>query len=223
MGTAGLVIGIGLIMFGFLMIYYGVFGNTATTVESFTNALLGSLIVGIFLIITGGLLLVKHDRDKKNQRIVSSQTLKGVIIGIIASLIIWGASLAAANQTFVMIGDKMEPTIMNGDIVRYTKTPFQEISVHDIIVYTDAQDSSRVLVHKVVGVMYPTVEVKNEESSVTHNVRESQYIGKINSIESRGALFVFMTPPTFLVLIAAAFVTPIVIMKIYGGGKSKNS
>src|SRR3989337_705374 len=171
-------------MFGFLMIYYGVFGNTATTVESFTNALLGSLIVGIFLIITGGLLLVKHDRDKKNQRIVSSQTLKGVIIGIIASLIIWGASLAAANQTFVMMNDAMEPTIMNGDIVRYTKTPFQEISVHDIIVYTDAQDSSRVLVHKVVGVMYPTVEVKNEESSVTHNVRESQYIGKINSIES---------------------------------------
>ena len=223
MGTAGLVIGIGLIMFGFLMIYYVVFGNTATTVEGFTNTLLGSLIVGIFLIITGGLLLVKHDRDKKNQRIVSSQTLKGVIIGIIASLIIWGASLAAGNQTFVMMNDAMEPTIMNGDIVRYTKTPFQEISVHDIIVYTDAQDSSRVLVHKVVGVMYPTVEVKNEESSVTHNVRESQYIGKINSIESWGVLVVFMKPPTFFVLIAAAFVTPIVIMKIYGGRKSENS
>ena len=223
MGTAGLVIGLGLIIFGFLVIYYGFFGNTAITVEGFIQALAGSLIVGIPLIVTGGILLVKHDREKKNQRLVSPQTLKGVGIGIIASLIIWGASLAATNQIFVMTGDAMEPTIMNGDIVRYTKTPFKEISVNDIIAYTDAQDTSKVLVHKVVGVMNPVVKVKNEESPVVHNVIEDQYIGKINSIESSGALNVFMKPTTFLVLIAAAFVTPIVIMKIYGGEKSKNS
>jgi len=139
-------------------------------------------------------------------------------------LIIWGASLAATNQIFVMTGDAMEPTIMNGDMVRYTKTPFKEISVNDIIVYTDARDPSRVLVHKVVGVTNPKIiEVKNEESPVVHNVREAQYIGKINSIESWGALSVLMKPPTFLVLIAAAFVTPIVIMKISGSRKSENS
>jgi len=167
----------------------------------------------------------EYGKGKKPPRSLrKSPILKGVVIGIIASSIIWGASLAATNQVFVMTGDAMEPTIMKGDIIRYTKTPFKEISVNDIIAYTDAQDPSRVLVHNVVGVTNPKIiEVKNEESPVVHNVREAQYIGKINSIESWGALSVFMNPLTLLVLIPAAFVTPIVIMKISGSRKSKNS
>jgi len=87
------------------MIYYGVFGNTSTSVEGFVATLLGSLIVGIFLIATGGLLLVKHDREKKNQKLVSSQTLKGITIGIIAASIIYGATMVLTYQTFTMITD----------------------------------------------------------------------------------------------------------------------
>ena len=217
MGTAGLVIGIGLIVFGFLVIYYGVFENTATTVDGFIATLLGSLIIGIFLIFTGGLLLVKHDRDKKNQKIVSSQTLKGVIIGIIAVSIIYGVSMVLTYQTFTMVNDIDTMGIKKGDVVRFDNTPFHEIQINDMISY---YDNDKVWVHKVISVdsskLPRTLTVRSEESIAPHLiVTEEQYIGKLDSvIEGAGYITRILTFPVNIIILIAAFAIPIVVMKI---------
>ena len=225
MGTAGLVIGIGLIVFGFLVIYYGVFGNTSTSVEGFVVTLLGSLIVGILLIVTGGLLLVKHDREKKNQKLVSSQTLKGVGIGIIAVSIIWGVSLGLTYQTFTMLDDIDTMGIKKGDLVSFDNTPFHEIQINDMISY---YDDDKVWVHKVISIdsskVPRTLTAKSTVSGITNLVTEDQYIGKLDSvIKDVGGIREVFSPPVFVTILIAVFVTPIVIMKISGSGKSENS
>jgi len=225
LGTAGLVIGIGLIVFGFLVIYYGVFENTATTVDGFIATLLGSLIIGIFLIFTGGLLLVKHDRDKKNQKIVSSQTLKGVIIGIIAVSIIYGVSMVLTYQTFTMVNDIDTMGIKKGDVVRFDNTPFHEIQINDMISY---YDNDKVWVHKVISVdsskVPRTLTAQSTVSGITNLVTEDQYIGKFDSIiEGAGFYTRILDPKVVVIIMIAVFVTPIVIMKIYGSRKSENS
>jgi len=160
----------------------------------------------------------KKDIQYKTQpewNLKKSLILRGVIIGIIASLIIWGALPALTYQSYVMTSDAMEPTIMEGDRVSYTKTPFSQISVNDIIAFTDQDDSSRVLLNKVVRVYGNVVEVRNEESSTVRIVTEDQYIGKINSIEAvSGLLSVLLIPYLLFFLMAVAFVIPIIIMKI---------
>ena len=225
MGTAGLVIGIGLIVFGFIVIYYGFFGNTATTLDGFIATLLGSLIVGIFLIFTGGLLLVKHDREKKNQKLVSPQTLKGVGIGIIAVSIIWGASLGLTYQTFTMANDIEAMGIKKGDLVRFDNTPFHEIQINDMISY---YDNDKVLVHKVISVdsskVPRTLTAQSTVSGINNLVTEDQYIGKLDSvIKDVGGIRQVFSPPVFIIILIAVFVTPIVIMKISGSRKPENS
>ena len=170
---------------------------------------------------------VRVDMQYKTQpewNLKKSPILKGVIIGIIASLIIWGALHALTYQSYVMTSDAMEPTIMEGDRVSYTKTPFSQISVNDIIAFTDQDDSSRVLVNKVVRVYGNVVEATNEESSNVRIVTEDEYIGKINSIEAvSGLLSVLLIPYLIFFLMAVAFVIPIGIMYAIGSGKSTNS
>jgi len=227
MGTASLVFGLILIGAGVVIAY-----NFLTSPSFYTGPddaaalLLGFLIIVAPLMALGGILLRKYDNDKKkeNEPIQykksewspkKSPILKGVIIGIIASLIIWGVSYAATYQTFVMTSDAMEPTIMQGDITRYSKSPFSQISVNDIIAFTDQDDSSRVLLNKVVRVYGNVVEVRNEESSTVRIVTEDQYIGKINSIEAvSGLLSVLLIPYLLFFLMTVAFVIPIIIMKI---------
>jgi len=243
-GTASLVSGIMLVLIGFATIGQALLANYFT-LEQFFDSLVFNIIIGLPFIIVGALLLRKYDRDKKKEKepiqnnvpekevelVKESEwspkrtpILKGVIIGIIVALVIWGTSYATAYQTFIMTSDAMEPTIMKGDVMRYTKTPFNEIRVNDLIAFTDSDDSSRVLVNKVVRVYDDVVEVKNEESSIVRIVIEDLFIGKINSIEAAsGLLSVFYIPYLLFFLMATAFVTPIVIMKIYGGRKSENS
>jgi len=201
------------------------FGNTATTIEGFIGTLLGSLIFGIFLIVTGGLLLVKHDREKKNQKLVSPQTLKGVGIGIIAVSIIWGASLGLTYQTFTMLDDIDTMGIKKGDLVRFDNTPFHEIQINDMISY---YDNDKVLVHKVISIdsskVPRTLTAKSTISDITNLVTEDQYIGKLDSvIKDVGGIRQVFSFPVFVIILIAVFVTPIVIMKISGSRKSENS
>lgn len=219
MGTAGLVIGIGLIIFGFLVIYYGVFENTAISVEGFIVTLLGSLIVGIFLIVIGGLLLVKHDREKKNQRLVSSQTLKGITIGIIAASIIYGTTMALTYQTFTMVNDIDAMGIKKGDLVRFDNTPFHEIQINEMVSY---YDNEKVWVHKVISVdsskVPRTLTAQSTVSGITNLVTEDQYIGKLDSVIKGGeGIRVVFSPPVFIIILIAAFTIPIVVMKIRNG------
>ena len=60
MGTASLVIGIGLIISAFYFIFYN-----AIFVPLNEDAPFGFLLLGIPLIVVGGLLLRKYDKDKK--------------------------------------------------------------------------------------------------------------------------------------------------------------
>jgi len=232
-GTASLVFGLISISFGILFAIITLFSLLAS---NFTPiAFYMGLIITTILFVIGGLLLRKFDKDRKkeNEPIQykksewspkKSPILKGVIIGIIASLIIWGALYALTYQSYVMTSDAMEPTIMEGDRVSYTKTPFSQISVNDIIAFTDQDDSSSVLVNKVVRVYGNVVEATNEESSNVRIVTEDEYIGKINSIEAvSGLLSVLLIPYLIFFLMAVAFVIPIGIMYAIGSGKSKNS
>jgi len=66
MGTASLVIGLGLIILGFFLIIQTFV--SPSTVE-YEYVLLGTLIVSAPLIAVGGLLLRKYDRDKKKEKI----------------------------------------------------------------------------------------------------------------------------------------------------------
>jgi len=238
-GTASLIAGIGLMMIGFAVIAQGFLGTYFTTAQFFDSVLF-NVIIGIPLIVLGAYFLKQYDIAKKKEaepkkdiqyktqpewNLKKSLILRGVIMGIIASLIIWGALPALTYQSYVMTSDAMEPTIMEGDRVSYAKTPFSQISVNDIIAFTDQDDSSRVLVNKVVRVYGNVVEATNEESSIVRIVTEDEYIGKINSIEAvSGLLSVLLIPYLIFFLMAVAFVTPIVIMSIVGGRRnSKNS
>ena len=227
MGTASLVFGLILIGAGVVTAIQLLDAwSYDTDPDAGLVVLLGFAIIVAPLCALGGVLLRKYDKDKKkeNEPIQykkskwspkKSPILKGVIIGIIASLIIWGALHALTYQSYVMTSDAMEPTIMEGDRVSYTKTPFSQISVNDIIAFTDQDDSSRVLVNKVVRVYGNVVEATNEESSNVRIVTEDQYIGKINSIEApSGLLSVLLIPNLIFFLMAVGFVIPIVIMKI---------
>jgi len=200
------------------VIYYSVFENTATTVENFIGILLGGLIVGIFLIVTGGLLLVKHDRDKKNQRLVSSQTLKGVIIGIIAVSIIWVATMGLTYQTFTMTTDVDAMGIKKGDLVRADNTPFHEIQINDMIFY---DDNDKVWIHKVISIdsskVPRTLTAQSTVSGITNMVTEDQYIGKLDSvIAGMGIVREVFSPPFFVIILIAAFAIPITVMKLRG-------
>jgi len=65
MGTASLVIGLGLIILGFFIVIQ--FFISPTTVE-LEYLLLGTLIISAPLIAIGGLLLRKYDKDKKKEK-----------------------------------------------------------------------------------------------------------------------------------------------------------
>jgi len=60
-GTASLVIGLGLIIIGFVNIWY----TGTTTIDLAVYTL--EIIISIILIIVGGFLLRKYDKDKKKE------------------------------------------------------------------------------------------------------------------------------------------------------------
>jgi len=67
-GTASLIIGIACIISGFYMIF--VWGEERVlTEEEEVNYMLFSLIIGVPLIVIGGLLLRKYDRDRKKEKV----------------------------------------------------------------------------------------------------------------------------------------------------------
>jgi len=67
MGTAGLVLGTVLILFGFFLISI-ILLSQAPTQEEWNDSLLSILIISIPMIVIGSLLLRKHDRDKKKEK-----------------------------------------------------------------------------------------------------------------------------------------------------------
>jgi len=229
-GTASLVIGLGLIIIGFFLAVYFL---TSPTTEEFQYVLLGTLIISAPPIAIGGLLLRKYDSDKKKEKegnvkqpprsLRKSPILKGTIIGIIAVSIIWGLSFSFTYQSYVMSNDAMAPTINEFDRISYEQTPIDEILLDDIVVYTDLSEQNKILVHKVTGITYTdplTLRVKSEASPTIHLVTEEHYIGKITSIEAGGGKI----GQIFIVILIVAFVTPIVLMKIRDHKKKeKNS
>ncbi len=235
MGTASLVIGLGLIIIGFFLAVYFL---TSPTTEEFQYVLLGTLIISAPPIAIGGLLLRKYDSDKKKEKegnvkqpprsLRKSPILKGTIIGIIAVSIIGGLFFSYTYQAFVMTNDAMAPTINKWDLIRYQQTPFEDIRLNDIVVYRDPFDPDKILVHKVMtikNIPHRDLEVKSEASPELHLVSQEQYIGKITSIEAGGGKIVvqFFNPQMIIVFSILAFVIPIVIMKISGSRKSENS
>jgi len=156
----------------------------------------------------------KPKRDLKK-----SPTLKGIIIGIIAVSIIYGAVWGITFQSFVMTNDAMAPTLNTYDLLRYDYTPFNEIQVNDIIFYSD---NDKVWVHKVISVdsskLQRTLTVRSEENIAPHLiVTEEQYIGKLDSvIEGAGYLTRILTFPIIIIILIATFAIPIVVMKIRG-------
>ena len=235
MGTASLVIGLGLIIIGFFLAVYVL---TSPTTEEFQYVLLGTLIISAPPIAIGGLLLRKYDSDKKKEKegnvkqpprsLRKSPILKGTIIGIITVSIIGGLFFSYTYQAFVMTNDAMAPTINKFDLIRYEQTPIDEILLDDIVVYTDLSGQNKILVHKVTGITYTdplTLKVKSEASPTTHLVTEEHYIGKITSIEAGGGkINQIFTPQINIVILIVAFVTPIVLMKIRDHKKKeKNS
>lgn len=156
----------------------------------------------------------KPKRDLKK-----SPTLKGIIIGIIAVSIIYGASWGLSYQAFVMTNDAMAPTINKGDLIHYDNTPFHEIQVNDIIFYSDPIEP-KTWVHKVISVdgfkVPRTLTVISEENIAPHHVvTEEQYIGKLDSvIEGGGFILKMFDPIIFVFVLIAAFAIPITVMKI---------
>ncbi len=235
MGTASLVIGLGLIIIGFFLAVYFL---TSPTTEEFQYVLLGTLIISAPPIAIGGLLLRKYDSDKKKEKegnvkqpprsLRKSPILKGTIIGIIAVSIIGGLFFSYTYQAFVMTNDAMAPTINEFDRISYEQTPIDEILLDDIVVYTDLSGQNKILVHKVIGITYTdplTLRVKSEASPTIHLVTEEHYVGKITSIEAgSGKINQIYTPQINIVILIVAFVTPIVLMKMRDlKKKEKNS
>ncbi len=157
----------------------------------------------------------KPKRDLKK-----SPTLKGIIIGIIAVLIIYGAAMGLTHQAFRMSNDAMSPTINEGDLIRYDNTPFDEIQVNDIIFYSDPKETPETRVHKVISVdsskLPRTLTVKSEADIAPHLiVTEEQYIGKLDSVIEGGGFFVrILSPGIFIGILIIAFAIPIIVMKI---------
>ena len=68
MGTASLVIGIACIISGFYVIFIWGEGEVLTEEEEELAYSLYSLMIGVPLIVVGGLILRKFDRDRKKEK-----------------------------------------------------------------------------------------------------------------------------------------------------------
>lgn len=71
MGTPSLIAGIGFMIAGFIAVIQGL-TNPYFSAESYFGLLLVNLILGIPLIVIGGLLLRKYDKDKKKEKTQTS-------------------------------------------------------------------------------------------------------------------------------------------------------
>jgi len=157
---------------------------------------------------------VPPKKPKRDLR--KSPTLKGIIIGIIALSIFYGATWGLTYQTFTMTTDVDAMGIKKGDLVRFDNTPFHEIQINDMIFHVD---NDKVWLHKVISVdsskIPRTLTAQSMVSGITNLVTEDQYIGKLDSvIASMGSITGVFSPPYLYYIWIIAFIVPIAVMKI---------
>jgi len=242
-GTASLVSGIMLVLIGFATIGQALLANYFT-LEQFFDSLAFNIIIGLPFIIVGALLLRKYDRDKKKEKepiqnnvpekeveLVKesewspkkSPTVKGIFIGVIVVSIIFGGMYLILSQSFVVSTSGMEPELQIYDLIRYNEVPFNEIQIGDIIAYYSPSEQDKVIVHRVAEITNEdplTIRTKGDARPTSipgmdFPITEDEYIGRIDTIVPGGGQIsrVFVAPFNIIILIAA-FVIPIVIMKI---------
>jgi len=244
-GTASLIAGIGLMMIGFAVIAQGFLGTYFTTAQFFDSVLF-NVIIGIPLIVLGAYFLKQYDIAKKKEaepkkdiqyktqpewNLKKSPILKGVIIGIIAVSIIFGGIFVSMYHSFVVSTSGMEPELQIFDLIRYDEIPFNEIKIGDIIVYYSPSEQDKVIVHRVSAITNEdplTIRTKGDARPTSipgtdFPITKEEYIGKIVTIVPGGGhIAKVFAPPFNIIILVAAFVIPIVIMKIRER-KSKNS
>jgi len=160
-----------------------------------------------------------------------SPILKGVIIGIIAVSIIFGGIFVSMYHSFVVSTSGMEPELQIFDLIRYDEIPFNEIKIGDIIVYYSPSEQDKVIVHRVSAITNEdplTIRTKGDARPTSipgmdFPITEEEYIGKVAYVIPQvGYVTRVLTPPFNIIILVAAFVIPIVIMKIRER-KSENS
>ena len=117
-----------------------------------------------------------------------------------------------------MANDALSPDIMQGDLMHYQRIPFNEIKVGDIIAFTPSDKEEIGAKVGKVRIVEPGTHVQtssNANPNTLNSVYEKDYVGKITSITPKGGLsMTIFSAPYHLMITAALFVIPIVIMKI---------
>jgi len=154
-----------------------------------------------------------------------SPTVKGIFIGIIMVSIIFGGIFVSMYHSFVVSSGGMAPELQIFDLIRYNEVPFKEIKINDIIVYYSPSEQDTVIVHRVAAILNEdpfTIRTKGDANPASipgtdFPITEKEYIGKIVTIiHGGGHITKVFAPPFNIIILVAAFVIPIVIMKKRG-------
>ena len=138
-----------------------------------------------------------------------------VIIVVILALV---AEVRALGSPFYVVSSgSMVPTLNVGDVIVVEPTPFKSVKVGNIIVFKEPGFPNRVIVHRVIKIVY----VDGERAFITkgdHNlyrdpwiVKKEQYIGKVVfTIPYAGSLSLVLRPPVNYVIIVILIVVIII-------------
>ncbi len=93
---------------------------------------------------------------------------------------------------YTVASGSMEPTMFKGDTIIIEKTPFEEIEIGDIIVYDRPSDHDKVIVHRVISIIYDepkTIKTQGDANSAPipgtdYPITEKEYLGKVVKIIS---------------------------------------
>lgn len=157
------------------------------------------------------------------QRKPAVKALFNIGIILLSMIGIWfGFTIFLGTTTpfFVVSSGSMVPSLEIGDIIVVDgSTDFEDIKVNDIIVFDEPGYSSKVIVHRVVGIHDDSI--RRLVTQGDHNrapddwrVTSEEYIGKvIFSIPRVGVLTTALTPPmnyiVIVIVIAAVFMLEI--------------
>ena len=158
-------------------------------------------------------------KTRKKVEFKKSPVLQGTVIGIIICSILFAVFFSLTNNAFSMSNDAMSPTINKGDLIHYKEAVTDDIHVGDIIVFHHPQELDKIMVHKVVAIRDTDpkiLETKSEQQiamiSTPLLVSENLLIGKVDSISKNYLNWV--QGWMILIIIIAAFIAPIMILKI---------
>ena len=155
----------------------------------------------------------KNNETLRNSRktLENYFTKKGIIIGIIIVVILFGCLVGLKHNAVLMNDDNLYPIVYAKEVIKYDNTPFNEIQDEDLIVY---KTSGITWIRQVVGEdENGRLLVKNTVSEIEYRVGESMYVGKVTTIlpESFGYFF---NVPAWIAILTLGFFMPTIIFRI---------